>query len=132
MGCVGTIEELKGRRETATTTTTTNRKEFPELTQVMWHLKKNGMPFALWEMLKRSPDINTAKSIARPYITDFKNDELYVLWCAVERFINSASVLPPIIEEVDENEIDPVTGKHKWFKPVKPVTNPKPEEDNEQ
>ena len=126
MGCVGTIEELKGRKDTAATST--NRKELPELTQVMWHLKQNGMPFAIWETLKRCPDINTAKTIARPYITDFTKDEMYVLWCAVERFINSASVLPPIIEENDENEIDPVTGKHKWFKPVR-YPKPQPDED---
>lgn len=131
MGYVGTVEELKkNRKEADTATTSTDRKELPALTQVMWRLKNNGMPFAIWETLKRSPDINTAKSIARPYITDFDKNEMYVLWCAVERFINSASVLPPLAEEDDENEIDPVTGKHKWFKPVR---NPKPQpEDNEQ
>lgn len=130
MGYIGTLEELKGRQNTATATTSTDRKELPALTQVMWHLKQNGMPFALWEALKRSTDISMAKMTARPYITDFRNDELYVLWCAVERFINSASVFPPLTEEDDENEIDPVTGKHKWFNPVR---YPKPQpEDNKQ
>ena len=123
MGCVGTLEELKGRRETATATTSTNRKELPELTQVMWRLKQNGMPFAIWRTMKTCGDISTAKTIARPFTYNLSNEDRYVLWTFIEREIAKSVYVQgenggEDLESV-ENEIDPVTGKHKWFKPVK-------------
>ena len=131
MGCVGTVEELK-RNRNSKQADTDKKGELPELTQVMWRLKNNGMPFAIWRTMKTCGDISTAKTIARPFTYNLSNEDRYVLWTFIEREIAKSVYVQgedggEDLESV-ENEIDPVTGKHRWFKPVK---YPKPE-NNEQ
>lgn len=129
MGCIGTIEELKRNSKQVDTD---KKGELPELTQVMWRLKNNGMPFAIWRTMKTCGDISTAKTIARPFTYNLSNEDRYVLWTFIEREIAKSVYVQgedggEDLESV-ENEIDPVTGKHRWFNPVR---YPKPE-NNEQ